>query len=271
LYVTKQITWYRGVILSRNTFASLVQMPSEKKKRSCPFSSATARRKKPKKSFSSDWAEKLAESDKGSYFDQDQWLKELIEQPSAECDRSVSTSMLSASRSKITVEEPLADLESENTEAWQKLHGHAIVAGERLQEKINESVTSRFCQGSVELVENLGSKNGLGSTWMFQCQNESCPSHETNNLAFPTTEKSRAFAINRASALGFRAIGGGQAVASKVFSFSRSIAYKQELLGRSHQKIRTGSQVVTGGREVLKNCYPTSFISASILSLASFD
>ena len=92
----------------------------------------------------------------------------------------------SASRSEITVEEPLADLES--TETWQKFHGHAIVAGQRLQEKINESVTCRFCQESVELVENLGSKNRLGSIWMFQCQNESCPSHETN-LPFPTMEK----------------------------------------------------------------------------------
>ena len=121
--------------------ARLVRMPSKKKKMSCPFSSATARRKKPKKSFSSDWAEKLAESDKGSYFDQEQWLKELNEQPSAECDPSVSTSTSSASRSKITVEEPPTDLESENTEKWQKLHGHTIVGGEKLQDKINESVT----------------------------------------------------------------------------------------------------------------------------------
>ena len=75
-------------------------------------------------------------------------------------------------------QKPLADLES--TETWQKFYGHAIVAGQRLQEKIKESVTCRFCQESVELVENLGSKNGLGSNWMFQCQNESCPSHETN-------------------------------------------------------------------------------------------
>ena len=91
-------------------------------------------------------------------------------------DSSASSSTCSASRSKITVEEPLADLES--TETWQKFYGHAIVAGQRLQEKINESVTCRFCQESVELVENLGSKNELGSIWMFQCQNESCPSHE---------------------------------------------------------------------------------------------
>ena len=85
----------------------LIQMPAKKKKRLCLFSSATARRKKPKDSFSSDWAEKLAESDKGIYFDQEQWLKELNEQPSAECDSPVSSSTCSASRSKITVEEPV--------------------------------------------------------------------------------------------------------------------------------------------------------------------
>ena len=124
------------------------------------FSSATARRKKPKDSFSSDWAEELAESDKRSYFDQEQWLKELNEQPSAKCDSSVSSSTCSASRPEITVEEPLTVLES--TETWQKFYAHAIVAGQRLQEKINESVTCRFCQESVELVEKLGSKNGLG-------------------------------------------------------------------------------------------------------------
>ena len=46
---------------------------------------------------------------------------------------------------KITVEEPLEDLESENIEKWQKLQ----------QEKTNKSVTCRFCQGSVELVEHV--------------------------------------------------------------------------------------------------------------------
>ena len=119
----------------------------KKRTRSCPVLSATARRKKLKKSFSSDWAENLAESNKGSYFDQEQWLKELNEQPCAKCDPSVHISnKCKAISKKITVEEPLEDLESENTERWKKLRGHAIVAGgERLQEKINESVTCRFC------------------------------------------------------------------------------------------------------------------------------
>ena len=85
-------------------------------------------------------------------------------------DRTAKRRKCSASRSKITVEEPLTDLES--TETWQKFYGHAIVAGQRLQEKINESVTCRFCQESVELVENLGSKNGLGSIGCFSARTE---------------------------------------------------------------------------------------------------
>ena len=75
-------------------------------------------------------------------------------------------------------------------------------------------MTCRFCQESVELVENLGSKNGLGSIWMFQCQNESCPSHETN-LPFPTMEKKQ----GARDKLCFRAIDGGHATVSKVFCF----------------------------------------------------
>ena len=52
------------------------------------------------------------------------------------------------------VEEPFEDLESD-TETWQKLHRPTIIASERLQEKINELVTCRFCNRSIELVENL--------------------------------------------------------------------------------------------------------------------
>ena len=72
----------------------------------------------------------------------------MNEQPSAECDSSLSSSTCSASRSKITVEEPLADLES--TETWQKFYGHAIVAGQRLQEKINEPEDLACCISAVK-------------------------------------------------------------------------------------------------------------------------
>ena len=113
----------------------------------------------------------------------------MNEQPSAECDPSVSTSTSSVSRSKITVEEPLSDLESENTETWQKPHGHTIVAGERLQEKINESLVA-FVKEALNLWKIYEVKTDLVPL--------GCISAKTK--AVRRTEKSRVFAINRASA-----------------------------------------------------------------------
>ena len=57
-------------------------------------------------------------------------------------------------------------------------------------------------------MENSAIKHGLGSTWRIQCENDSCTLHMTNSL-FTSTEKSRAFEINRASVLGLQTIEGG--------------------------------------------------------------
>ena len=98
---------------------------------------------------------------------------------------------------------------------------------EKLLEKLDESVSCRFCQGRVQVIENVATKHGLGSTWRIQCENESWPSHKTNSV-FNSSEKSRAFEINRASVLGLRAIGGGHSAASKFFSFL-CLALEKEL------------------------------------------
>ena len=45
--------------------------------------------------------------------------------------------------------------------------------------KTPEAVCCRFCQGSVELLENVSSKTGLGSPWLVRCENENCPSQKT--------------------------------------------------------------------------------------------
>ena len=51
-------------------------MPPKKKKKASPFSYMTPRRKKTTKSFCKEWASRLAESDKGYYYNQENWLKE---------------------------------------------------------------------------------------------------------------------------------------------------------------------------------------------------
>ena len=65
----------------------------KKEKRSCPFSSSKPRAKMKSKS---EWAAKLAESDKGSFYRQEKWLEELDIRKSEN-----ATVAESASRSKI--------------------------------------------------------------------------------------------------------------------------------------------------------------------------
>ena len=54
-----------------------------------------------------------------------------------------------------------------------------IIERQKIQEKLQEAVCCRFCQGSVELLENVSSKTGLGSAWLVRCENENCPSQKT--------------------------------------------------------------------------------------------
>ena len=158
----------------------------------------------------------MAERDKGSFYQQEKWPEELDIQKSE--NAAVADS---ASGSKIQLEEP--DEESQLSSStppadgtWKTISGRAIVSSEKLLEKLDESVSFRFCQGRVQVMENVATKHGLGSTWRIQCENKSRPLHKTNSV-FNSSEKSRAFEINRASVLGLQAIGGGHSADSKFF------------------------------------------------------
>ena len=89
-------------------------MSSRKKKRSCPFSSAKGRPKKAKNTFDKEWAAKLAESDKGSYYNQEKLLDELDRDHEAS-----EQAEMSASRRKIQFQETVEAEEIEE-EKWTK-------------------------------------------------------------------------------------------------------------------------------------------------------
>ena len=187
-------------------------MSSKRKRKSpCPFASAKkpSKRKKGSNSFDKDRADVLAASDRGSYFEQEKLIAQDVENRRED-------EMVSASRAKIEGKDESAEPDSQ--ESWQKLAGRTIVAGDRLQDNLFKSVSCRFCHADVTLLENASSKSGLGSCWIVSCQNEDCPSRSTN-AAFNTTPRGKGFEINRASVLGFRAIGRGHAGASKTLSF----------------------------------------------------
>ena len=76
-----------------------------KRKRSCPFSSSKRRRKKAKKSFNQECAAILAASDKGSYYNQQEWLEEVEEHVTREVSEQMVDQM-SASRAKYSLMNP---------------------------------------------------------------------------------------------------------------------------------------------------------------------
>ena len=87
-------------------------------------------------------------------------------------------------------------------------------------------------EGDVNIMENVLSRNGLGSSWIILCQNESCPSQSTNS-AFTTTEKGKGFEVIKATILGLRSTGSGHAVASKCLSFIGLAPISMSFLGSS--------------------------------------
>ena len=118
-----------------------------KKKRSCLFLSATARRRQPKKSFSLDWAENLAESNHGL----------LLLHINIKC-KAIKNSRKLRLKNLLKI--------------WKaKTLKHGKSSSRRRP-------TNPWLVAFVKEALNLWKMYELGSTWMFQCQNDSCPSHE---------------------------------------------------------------------------------------------
>ena len=184
----------------------------------------------------------LADSDLGSWFSQDQQWSEQFED-SATCS-SAMTQTATASASKRKIEESMKSLienshsaDSETSDSDQqflssedeegpkgssgfsKPTGNYIVTTGNLQYMLESSAVCKVCYSSLQIVEKLGSKQGLGAKWNFRCTNESCVSKESNE-SYPILPKSnKIYDVNRASVVAFRAIGKGRSAAQKCFSF----------------------------------------------------
>ena len=116
----------------------------KKRKRSCPFSNAKkAPKRNTSKAFNEKWAEALAASDKGSYFEQDK----LLELDGLDSEDDDAVLVVSASRLKLEgkCEEDLSETEAEESQSeeseskymnslgsLQKLNYRTIVSGPSL-------------------------------------------------------------------------------------------------------------------------------------------
>ena len=102
----------------------------------------------------------MAESDKGSVYRQEKLDIQKSEN---------ATVAACASRLRIQLEEPEEESQLSSTTpsadgTWKTISGRAIASSEKLLEKLDESVSCRFCQGRVQVMEDAATKHGLGST-----------------------------------------------------------------------------------------------------------
>jgi hypothetical protein len=175
----------------------------------------------------------LADSDLGSWFSQDQQWSEQFED-SATCS-SAMTQTATVSASKRKIEESMKSLIKnshsagsetsdsdqqflsskdeegpEGSSGFSKPTGNYIVTTGNLQYMLESSAVCKVCYSSLQIVEKLGSKQGLGAKLDFRCTNESCVSKESNE-SYPILPKSnKIYNVNRASVVAFRAIGKGR-------------------------------------------------------------
>ena len=94
----------------------------------------------------------MAESDLGSYYNQQETFLKDEKAPNS---TSASQKIPSLQQRKETKSNPDSCLE--------RVSGKYILQAEGLQCRLKESVSCRFCNGDVELLENVSKRQGLGT------------------------------------------------------------------------------------------------------------
>ena len=139
-------------------------MPPKKRKGRVRFHNRNQERKRNRRaSLTNNGPQNWQRATKARFM-QEKWLEELNIQKSEN-----ATVAASASRSKIQLEEPEEESQLSSTTptadgTWKTISGRAIASSEKLLEKLDESVSCRFCQGRVQVMEDAATKHGLGST-----------------------------------------------------------------------------------------------------------
>ena len=175
-------------------------MPPKKKKELVCFRPRLQDKRRRQNRFASkEWASKLAESDKGSYYpyyNQEKWLNDGIapEKPIETTAESSFTSSLASGASFLGRKAAKGEEKSREVPRHVKIGRTTVLkvycSGKEASRKTLGSGLLRFLQGSVERLKNRSSKSWLGSTWLVRWENENCPLQLTSE-AFSTDRKDR--------------------------------------------------------------------------------
>lgn len=197
---------------------------------SCRKSKKKKRKKLEKEPFRTDKKANLAQSDKGSYF-QD-W--------SSEEEDVATVKEVGTSRRKIYPKDReqfdgtllneedvykcgIVGTDSEDSDEEDSSNALTsslnIVDAELLRDALKESAICRECKvGELELLEEQGSKVGLASKWILKCKCVDCKGHKFPTIFHTSKKEGRYYDINRVAVMAFRSIGRGYSAAQKFCS-----------------------------------------------------
>ena len=153
----------------------------------------------------------LAETYRGSYYNQEEWLEEFLDDERAFYNGSESSDSDNNNEDN-----------NENNKQQQLSEGSAnncckMVLTVLLQELINDFAVCKRCSGTLLLVEDVASSHGFSRMWNFTCEKDNYLSNSLKARSI-TPKRNRYFEINCAAVLAFRSIGKGHSGAKKVKS-----------------------------------------------------
>ena len=181
-----QKSWSTSIVLT--VFPWILEVnASKEEKRACPFSSSTPRRKKTTKSFCKEWASKLAESDKGYYYNQEKWLN--IWQSSWKTIETTAesslTSFLASGASFFGREAVRRATKSREVPRHIKIGRRTVLkvycSGREASRKTPGSGLLSIFPGKCRTFRKCIEYSGLSSTWLARCENEMCSSQISND------------------------------------------------------------------------------------------
>ena len=199
---------------------------SGKRSKNSYFSGNKKRRRKivSNQEMSNECRFKLAASDKGSYYNQEEWLAEIHKtgyysdsDSEMESQSEDETDGSSSSNTEVDVSEDSDNDEMDiNTDLNDELDSFVIVSPKILQDMMNEAAVCKICHNSLSIEARNQSSYGLGRVWSLKCKNVECMSHDIVKPRPVTPKQGHAFEINRLFVVAMRSIGKGRAAAQKL-------------------------------------------------------
>ena len=196
-----------------------------KYQRNCAFSfkrKRTAWNKRKDKTMTLDTQVNLAESDKGSFYNQKEWLEEY------EYGKGMFYSEYGDDKNYTSSEDNDSDWEESsseedessdsNTEELPVEDKNIVVSLLILRRLICSSMVCKDCHESVSLIEDQQYSAGLARRFKIQCTSTNCQFKNPKPFSDMTRKSGQFYEINRAFKLASRLIGRGYSAATKMTS-----------------------------------------------------